>query len=218
MRLSPRTQLTASLILAGVGLVLFFGNAYRVWFRAADVPYDVIGTAAFIAAVWFFVDAVHRVPTDDAMASIAPGEWQSWIGLAFCSALLWSLWIAAPHFAEHLPIQHNPDASRSGRSVGGLIVAWAVLGYVLAQRWSIAADERDHQIEQLSGQWGRAATTFAIVGVAVLLSFSPTERLQTLSYPWIGQLLIVALVFGAWVDHAAAAVLYWRDRRAAEAT
>ena len=179
---------------------------------------EVIGTAMFIGAVWFFVDAVHRIPADDAMSAIAPGEWQSWIGFAFCSALLASLWIAAPNFAEQLPIQHNPDASRAGRGVGALIVAWAVLGYVLAQRWSIAADERDHQIEQLSGQWGRAATTFAVVGIAVLLGFSPTERLQTLSYPWIGQLLIVALVVGAWVDHAAAVVLYWRERQAAEAS
>ncbi len=218
MSLSPRSQLIASLVLAGVGLVLFFGNLYRVWFRALDVPYDFIGTALFIAAVWFFVDAVHRVPADDAVASIAPGEWQSWIGVVFCSALLWSMWIAAPHFAEHLPLHQNPDASRAGRGVGTLIAAWAVLGYVLAQRWSIASDERDHRIEQLSGQWGRVATTFAVISVAVLLGFSPTERLQALSYPWISQLLIVALVFGAWVDHAAAAVLYWRDRRAAEAT
>jgi L-asparagine transporter-like permease len=211
--LSRRAQLTGCLIVAGIGLTVFFGHGFRPWFDSLALPYELIGASLLIAATWFFVDAVQRVPADESLSPIAPGEWQSWVGVVFCAALLGSMLVALQSFSEHLPLYQNPDASRAGRGVGTLIVSWAILAYVLEQRWKVRRDERDRQIEHQSGQWGRAAATIAIVAIAVLLSFSPTERLQAWSYPAIGHLLIVAVVIGAFVDHAVAAVLYWRDRR-----
>ena len=209
--LSPRNQLIASLCLAGFGLTLFFGNSHRDW----DMPLDWIGTFLFVAAVWFFVDAVHRIPHSEAELAIAPQEWQAWVGLAFCSACLVAIWIYLPAFATPVSIRENPEAGAAGRSIGKLFVAWAVLAYVLNQRWAgtVISDERDRAIEKRASAWGRAATTAAVICIAVLLGFSPTDRLQMLSYPWIAQLLMSTLLVGVWFDNAVAALLYLRDRR-----
>lgn len=217
--ISPRNQLIASLFFAGVGLALFFGNNYRGWTSGLDLPLDLIGAWVFVPAVWFFVDAVHRVPRSEAELVIAPQEWQAWVGLAFSLACTAALWVNLPAFAAQVPIQQNPEAGAAGRSIGHLFIAWAILAYVLKQRWagSVVADERDLQIEQRASSWGRGATTAAVIGIAVFLGFNPTDRLQELSYPWIAQLLMSTLLLGVCVDNAVAALLYWRDRRLADA-
>ena len=50
--LSPRSRLIACLVLAGVGLALFFSGEYR------DIPSPLgwIGTLLFVAATWFCVN------------------------------------------------------------------------------------------------------------------------------------------------------------------
>ena len=53
-----------------------------------------------------------------------------------------------------------------------------------------------------------------VIGIAVLLGFSDTERLREFSYPFIAQMLMFALLWGLWFDQLVAALLYWRDRRA----
>jgi len=98
-----------------------------------------------------------------------------------------------------------------------LFVAWLVLAHVLQQRWAgkVLADERDTRIELVASQWGRGATAFCVIAVALMLSFSDTARLQAFSYPFIAQLLMLGLLCGLWFDQLVAALLYWRDRRAA---
>ena len=86
--LSPRNQLIACLLLAGVGLAMFFGGGYRDLPLLADLPMAWIGSVIFVAAVWFCVDAVHRIPSSDDETRIAPGEWQAWIGVAFVGAVI----------------------------------------------------------------------------------------------------------------------------------
>ena len=61
----------------------------------------------------------------------------------------------------------------------------------------------------------RGAAAFCIIGIAVLLGFSDTERLREFSYPFIAQMLMLALLWGLWFDQLVAALQYWRDRRAA---
>ena len=58
------------------------------------------------------------------------------------------------------------------------------------------------------------ATTVCIIAIAVLLGFSDTGRLREFSYPFIAQMLMLALLWGLWFDQLVAAILYWRDRRA----
>jgi hypothetical protein len=213
--LSPRNRLVLCLALAGVGLALFFGGDYR------DIPFPLgwLGTLLFVAAVWFCVDLVGRIPHSDEEAAIAPGEWQAWVGIAFVGAVIAALLLKMHLFLPEVPIARNPDAGAAGRSIGTLFVAWVVLAYVLKRRWAgrVLADERDARIALVAGQWGRGATVFCVVAVAVMLGFSETERLRAFSYPYIAQLLMQALLWGALFEHAAAATLYRRDRRAAAA-
>ena len=211
--LSPRTRLIACLLLAGVGLALFFGGEYRDF----DLPLGWVGTVLFVAAVWLCVDAVHRIPHSEDEAAVAHGEWQAWIGVAFVGAVIVASLLKADVFLPQVPIGQNPDAGAAGRGIGTLFVAWLVLAYVLKQRWAgkVLEDERDTRIELVASQWGRAATAFCIIGIAVLLGFSDTERLREFSYPFIAQMLMLALLWGLWFDQLVAALQYWRDRRAA---
>ncbi len=210
--LQPRTRLIAWLVVAGVGLALFFSGEYR------DIPFPAgwIGTFLFVAAVWFSVDALHRVPHTDAETRIAHGEWQAWIGVAFVGAVIAVSVLKAHVFLPQVPIRHNPDAGAVGQRIGTLFIAWLVLAAVLKQRWAgkILTDERDAQIELAASQWGRYATVFVVIGIALLLGFSDTARLQQFSYPFIAQMLMTTLLVGVWFDQLIAAILYWRDRRA----
>lgn len=211
--LSPRTQLIACLLLAGVGLALFFGGEYRDF----DLPLGWVGTVLFVAAVWLCVDAVHRIPHSEDEAAVAHGEWQAWIGVAFVGAVIVASLLKADVFLPQVPIGRNPEAGAAGRGIGTLFVAWLVLAWVLKQRWAgkVLEDERDTRIELVASQWGRGATAFCIIGIAVLLGFSDTDRLREFSYPFIAQMLMFALLWGLWFDQLIAAILYWRDRRAA---
>ena len=210
---SPRARLIVALVLAGAGLALFFGGEYR----DLPLPLGWVGTLLFVAAIWYCVDLVHRIPHSEEEAAIAPGEWQAWIGVAFVGAVIVALLLKADAFLPELPIGRNPDAGAVGRSVGTLFVAWVVLAQVLKRRWAgtVTADERDARIALVAGQWARCVCTVGIVAVAVLLGFSDTARLRGFSYPYIAQMLMLALLVGAWVEQAATAFLYWRDRRAA---
>ena len=211
--LSARNRLVLWLLAAGVGLALFFTGEYR----DLELPLGWVGTALFVAAVWFCVDAVHRIPHSEDEAAVAHGEWQAWIGVAFVGAVIVASLLKADMFLPQVPIGQNPDAGAAGRGIGTLFVAWLVLAYVLKQRWvgKVLEDERDTRIELVASQWGRAATASCIIGIAVLLGFSDTDRLREFSYPFIAQMLMLALLWGLWFDQLVAALLYWRDRRAA---
>lgn len=199
--------------LSGVGLALFFGGS----FGGVGLPFEGMGMLLLTVGTWYSVDALHRAPASESESAIAPGEWQAWVGVAFVGAILVSMLLGADTFAAHLPIGENPDADGAGRRVGGLFVAWLVLAYVLRERWSgrVQADERDAHIELRASQWGRGVTTVVVLGVALMLGFSDTERLRELSYPLLAHALMVALLCGVWLEQLVSAILYWRDRRAA---
>lgn len=212
-RLSPRNQLIACLLLAGIGLALFFGGQYR----DMGLPLGWVGTLLFVVAVWFCVDAVYRVPHSEGEAVIAYGEWQAWIGVVFVGAVIVTMVLRLHVFMPHIPIGQNPDIDRGGGDSGSLFTAWLVLAYVLKRRWAgkVLKDERDTQIDLIANRWGRGATTICVIVMAVLLGFSDTDRLREFSYPLIAQTLMLTLLCGLWFDQLVAALLYWRDRRAA---
>lgn len=213
--LSSRARFTVWLVLAGIGLALFFTGEYR----DLPLPLGWLGMCLFVAAVWFSVAQLQATPPSDEEAQIAPGEWQAWVGVAFVGAVIVTILLKAHLLLPEVPISRNPEAGAAGTSIGTLFVAWLVLTQVLKRRWAgrVQADERDVRIEQAAGGWARAATVFCVVGIAVLLGFSDTERLRGFSYPFIAQMLMLALLCGLWVEQLVAAVLYWRDRRGARA-
>ena len=210
-RFSPRSRFVLWLVLAGVGLALFFTGEYR----DLPLPLGWLGMVLFVAAVWFSVAQLHATPQSEEEAQIAPGEWQAWVGVAFASAVIAAIVLKADLLLSQLPIHRNPDAGAVGKSIGTLFVAWLVLAAVLKQRWAgkVQADERDVRIELVAGQWARGATAFCVIGIAVTLGFSDPERLREVSYPFIAQMLVLGLLCGLWVEHLVAAVLHWRDRQ-----
>lgn len=99
------------------------------------------------------------------------------------------------------------------------LILWLVLDHALKLRWAgkVLSDECDARIELAASQRGRSATAVVVIGIAVLLGFSDTGRLQQFSYPYIAQMLMVALLGGVWFDQLIAAILYVRDRRGVQA-
>ena len=211
MTLSPRSGFVLWLVLAGIGLALFFTGEYR----DLPLPLGWVGMFLFVAAVWFSVAQLHAVPPSDQEAQVAPGEWQAWVGVAFAGAVIVALVLKAEMFLPQLPIHRNPEIGAVGKSIGTLFVAWLVLAHVLKQRWAgrVQADERDARIALVAGQWARYAAAGGVVVIAVMLGFSDTDRLREFSYPFIAQMLMLALLGGLWVEQLVAAVLYWRDRK-----
>ena len=110
-----------------------------------------------------------------------------------------------------------PDAQAVARNLVLLLVAWAVLSQVMSSRWkgAIEEDERDREIATKAAGWGRAALVLCVIGVAVMLGFSPADKLRWASHFMIANMLVFALMWGWLVECVATTMLYLYDRRAA---
>lgn len=178
------------------------------------LPLASIGGVLWIV---FAVLALDRCPTPKpgpGRQPLSPAEWRAWIGLGVCA-------IALAYFLVNLPlIRHEnwPHAAHA-RTVGGnlvmLLVAWAVVGRVMASRWRdrVQEDERDRAIASRAERSGATGLALAVIGLVVILGLSPPERLQWASHFLIAHLLLAALLWGWLVEHATQAWLHWQDRR-----
>ena len=199
---------------------LAFVAAVATWLLLAG-PDRVLGIDAGNAGVfllmavgWGALYAISRIPDGGLGETMSPGEWRAWLGLAFTLVIAAYSLVHAPVF-QGPPLWQNPDANRVGRNVVMLLVAWMILARVLDARWrrGVRQDERDREIEARGAGAARLALVVILVGYAVLLSFSPTERLDWAVPPLIGHLLIVALVVSCAFEYLVIGFGYWRDRR-----
>ena len=172
------------------------------------------GTALLVTVAWVSMYAVSRTPLGDLERGVSPGEWKAWVGVAFMLVAT-GYFLAKSHVFVTGPAWDNPAARAVGRNLVLLLVAWAVLTNVLGARWKgrVQEDERDRRIEQQATGWGRGALTFCVVGLAVMLAFSPPDRLAWATHFMIANLLVFALMWGWLCEYVATAVMYWRDRR-----
>jgi len=172
------------------------------------------GTALLVTVAWVSLYAVSRMPVGEAERGASPGEWKAWVGVAFM-AVATAYFLAKAHVFAEGPAWNNPEARSVGRNLVLLLVAWSVLTGVLAARWKgrVQEDERDRDIEKQAAEWGRGGLTACVIGLAVMLAFSPTDRLAWATHFMIANLLVFALMWGWLCEYAATAVLYWRDRR-----
>jgi len=209
----------------GGWLVLLVGAMLAFWALLAG-PGEVLGiepgkwgTALLIVLAWTSMYAVARTPVGEAERGISPGEWKAWVGTAFMLAATGYFLAKAHVFAAAGPAWDNPDARAVGRNLVLLLVAWSVLTGVLAARWKgrVQEDERDREIVRQAAGWGRGALVFCLVGLAALLAFSPPARLAWATHFMVANLLVFALMWGWLCEYAAAAAMYWRDRRGAQA-
>ena len=173
-----------------------------------------VGMVLLINAAWMALYAISRMPRGEADHAISPGEWKAWTGLGF-------MLVAILYFVSNVQVfghggpWDNPDANRIGRNLVMLLIAWKVLSNVLKSRWKggVEEDERDRQIASQANDWSYGAMTVYVISLALLLGFSPADRLEWATHFMVGNLLVLSLMWACLFEHAAKAVLYWRDRR-----
>jgi len=172
-----------------------------------------LGMVLLIASAWGLLYSVSRLPREALERSASPAEWKARVGAGFTLVAM-AYFFAKMHVFNDAPFPHNPDATAVGRNLVLLLIAWTILSGVLASRWKggVEEDERDREIAVEAAGWGRGALIFGIVGVAVMLSFTPASRLAWATPLMIGNLLIFALMWGWLCEYAATLILYRRDR------
>jgi hypothetical protein len=200
--------------------VLLVGAMLAFWALLAgpDVLFGVDlgkwGTALLVTVAWVSMFAVSQTPPGEAERSLSPGEWKAWVGVAFMLAAT-GYFVAKAHVFVDGHAWDNHEARAVGRNLVLLLVAWSVLNGVLGARWKgrVQQEERDREIGQQAAGWGRGALTACMIGLAVMLAFSPRDRLAWATHFMIANLLVFALMWGWLCEYAATAVMYWRDRR-----
>lgn len=172
------------------------------------------GMVLLVTCAWVSLYAISQLPRGEADDGISPGEWKTWTGLGFMLVAIGYFLANVQVFALGGPAD-NPDANRIGRNLVVLLIAWTVLSSVLKSRWrgAVEEDERDRQIEAQAKGWGYGAMTVYVIGLALMLGFSPADRLQWATHFMIGNLLVLSLMVACGFEYAAKAALYWRDRR-----
>lgn len=172
------------------------------------------GMALLVTAAWTSLYAISRMPRGEGEHAISPGEWKAWIGLGFMLVAIGYFLANRQMFTHGGPVD-NPDANRIGRNLVMLLIAWTVLSSVLKSRWqgAVQEDERDRQFESAASRWGYGAISAYVIALALLLGFSPADRLQWATHFVIGNLLLLSLMVACLFEYAAKSVYYWRDRR-----
>lgn len=171
------------------------------------------GVLLFMLVGWGALYQVSRIPDGGLGESMSRGEWRAWLGFAF-TLVIGAYSVMHAHAFQGPPLTRNPDANHVGCNIAMMLVSWMILAHVLDQRWrgAVREDERDRQIAARAAGWARITLVVLAIALAVLLSFSPAERLAWAPPPMIGHLLIVGLVASCVVEYAVTALSYWRDR------
>lgn len=171
------------------------------------------GMVLLIGTAWVSLYAISQLPREVA-DQVSPGEWKAWVGLGF-------MLVAVIYFVSHLQVfthggpADNPEANRIGGNLVMLLIAWTVLSSVMKSRWQgeVELDERDRQLIRRAREWSYGALTAYVIGFALMLGFSPAEKLHWATHFMIGNLLILGLMVACLVEYAAVALSYWRARR-----
>ena len=194
-------------VVATFALWLLLGSG-----RVFGVDIGGLGVTLVVLVAWGSLYAVSRTPAGgDIEHAVSPGEWKAWIGLGF-------MLVGTAYLLGRIELMDGESMARASavaRNLIMLLVAWIVLSKVLAARWKdrVQEDERDREIEVRAAGGGRGALGCAVIGLAVLLGFSPVDRLQWATHFMIGNLLVLALMASWLVEYAATAGMYWWDRR-----
>jgi len=201
---------TGLLVVAGLALWMLLAGGGQV----LGIDIGTLGMVLLVATAWMSLLAVSTMPRGEFEQGISPGEWQARIGVVFM-AVATLYFLARLQVFQGESLANAPHSGAVARNLVLLLVAWTVLSQVLASRWTgrVQKDERDREIEARAAGWGRGALIFAVVGLAVTLGFSPTDRLGWATHFMLANLMIFLLMCGWLVEYVATAALYWRDRR-----
>jgi hypothetical protein len=203
--------------------ILILAAGWALWLLLAGpeavLGWDTgrVGMILLTGSAWGLLYTVSRTPREALVGSASPAEWQARVGTGFIAvAMLY--FFSKMHVFDNAAIPHNPDATAVGRNLVMLLIAWAIISNVLASRWkgTVDADERDREIAAKAAGWGHGALIFGVVGIAVMLGFSPPGRLEWATPLMIGNMLIFALMWGWLCEYVATLAYYGFDRRRAK--
>jgi len=201
------------------GLLIAAGLA--LWLLLLAGPDKVLGfdpgkagMVLLVTVTWISLYRISRIPRSDLDAVVSPGEWKAWLGLGV-SLVGVVYFVANVRVFGAGPAWTNPEASAVARNLVLLLIAWTVLSNVMGSRWKgvVQRDERDREIEVKASGWGRGALISGVIGFALMLGFSPADRLQWATHFMIANLLVLALMWGWLCEYAATVAMYWHDRR-----
>jgi Na+-transporting methylmalonyl-CoA/oxaloacetate decarboxylase gamma subunit len=172
------------------------------------------GVALVATVAWISLYAVSRLPARALQDAASPAEWKAWVGTGFMA-------VAIAYFLAHIGVfaaagsAMDRGAQAVARNLVLLLVAWSVLARLLSSRWKeeVQEDERDRGIAARASAWGRGALVVAVAMLAVTLGLSPESRLQWASHLLVGNLMVLAIMWGCLIEYAAAALLHWQARR-----
>jgi hypothetical protein len=153
------------------------------------------------------------MPGEALQRSAPPAEWKARIGAGFTAIAIVYFFTKIHVFNDPALPHNNLGANAVGRNLVLLLIAWIILSEILASRWkgAVEEDERDREIAVQAAGWGHGALMFCIIGIAVMLNFTP-DRLEWATPLMIGNLLIFALMWGWLCEYVATLFFYWRDR------
>lgn len=198
------------IVLAGVALWLLLAGPDRLF------GWDTgnVGMVLLVGSAWGLLHAVSRLPREALARAASPAEWKARVGAGFTLVAI-AYFLSNLHVFNDAAFLRNPGASAVGRNLVLLLIAWTILSQLLASRLKgvVEADERDREIAVEAAGWGRGALIFCVIGIAVMLGFTPAEHLDWATPLMIGNLLVFALMWGWLCEYVATLGYYWRDRR-----
>jgi hypothetical protein len=140
-----------------------------------------------------------------------PGEPERevWHGLASTSLIgaqiATTLYLAGPALALHSDAAHHLGRT-TWTLIGGAVASWFIL-----HRREVQRDERDRAIVADANRISGHVLAVLIVALAVLLGFTPPQRLAPMSHVFLAHLLLLTLVVSSLVNHALQLWGYRRD-------
>lgn len=93
---------------------------------------------------------------------------------------------------------------------------WGTLAIVMRVRrgpTAVVEDERDRVIAAQAEKWARGGLTFCLIGLWIMLWFSPDRRLQWATPKMLACVIFFILLSVSLARNAVAATMYRRDRR-----
>jgi uncharacterized membrane protein YjfL (UPF0719 family) len=198
------------------GLLVVGGLAFWLMLAGPDrllgIESGNLGVAIVMLVGWGSFLGISTAPRGELEETVSPGEWQAWVGLGFTALIAAYFFAKASLFAGATDLR---DVQAVARNLVLLVITWAIVSGLLRSRWKgrVLADERDRDIETLAAGWGRGALVAVVIGIALMLTFSPAEKLRWATPIAIANLLVFALIWSCLVEYAITAFNYRRDRR-----
>lgn len=199
--------LSLASVVAGLWLVFWSPDSLHTFVR-----YGVGNALSAIGGSYAVIHLTLRGQTGlERHASFA--EVNAWLSMSFVAAMMACVLVNMPFLATNPPVR---EWSALGTRFMWVLLLWGVLAIVMRVRRGPAAvieDERDRVIAARAEIWARGVLTFCLVGLWIMLWFSPDRRLQWATPKMLACAIFFILLSASLARNAVAAIMYWRDRR-----